>query len=116
MIATSNSIITAKLVASFYFVTFVSLASSTTYLVYAIHKRFKGSFKTEKRKLLLVLCVFSVSYTYRWVFDLCQMISKNVDATSAGGATAMFFLYFIGELMPLTAMFFFHYQNNKTFE
>ena len=33
-----------------------------------------------------------------------------------GKATSMFFLYFIGELLPLALIFTFHYQNNKTFE
>lgn len=91
------------------------------YLVAAIHWRFRGSFKQEIRKLLLVLLIFSVSYTYRLSVDFASISNDEkfleMPKTRPNGyALLVFFMYFIGEMIPLFAIFWFHYRNNKTFE
>lgn len=116
VVDTCNEVISVEFLAILYLVTFICLAFCTLYLVYAIHIRFKGSFKNEKRKLLLVLCLFSISYSYRWILDLTQMSIELSDMSYSSDATLCFFLYFIGEILPLSALFYFHFLNNKAYE
>lgn len=78
----------------------------------------------------MVLLLFSVSYTYRLGFDFTITAQSEADPNSDKYnrfakkqedqpfvyASVIFFMYIFGELIPLLAIFCFHYRNNKTFE
>ncbi len=71
--------------------------------------------------MLLVLLIFSVSYTYRLAVDFASISDDEAfesmpQTRPRGYACLVFFMYFIGEMVPLFAIFWFHYKNNKTFE
>lgn len=98
--------------------TFLLLISSTLYLVCGIFTRFQGAFKNEKKQLLFVLSVFSVSYSYRLVFNFIQSINPSLlsdlqHRSMTAYSLLIFFLFFVGEVLPLTLIFHLQYRNHR---
>ncbi|TNV80103.1 hypothetical protein FGO68_gene6823 [Halteria grandinella] len=108
----------ALMVASLYTLTFLLLMSSTLYLVCSVFSRYKNSFKHEKKQLLIVLGVFSISYSYRLVFNFIQaadygLIISFQKSSLLGYSIMILFLFMIGEIIPMTLIFMFQYKNHR---
>lgn len=71
--------------------------------------------------MLFVLGLFSISYSYRLVFNFIQAFNMQVieglqQSSLSGYSLVIFGLYFVGEVVPLTLIFVFQYRNYKAVE
>ena len=121
----------SALVAGLYTATFIMLITASLYLISSVFSRFRGSFKKEKQQvseshsyiilslqLMIVLIVFSVSYLYRLIFNFIQVFDfsliVNLQRNNLFGYSLLiFFLYFVGECIPLTLILGFQYLNHR---
>lgn len=62
--------------------------------------------------------IFSISYAYRFVFSYWKASYEDfnedfIHKYETSYAALTFFMFFIGEILPLTTIFYFHLINNK---
>jgi len=91
-------------------VVWLLLIISTTIFLHMINQRFGKEFKQAKRKLIVFLSLFSLSFGLRGAWDIAAGIATNFasNITDIQNSMIVFSMYMLCEWLPLFVIFMYH--------